>query len=85
MSVLRAAAVPRRITQFVGMTDTQIFTLLVVPLLFVLTCSMVFFSSRRINPRKSTDPPKPVTKPNSDTRKSRKGSRSAKKTDVAED
>jgi hypothetical protein len=72
MSVLRAAAVPHRITQFVGMTDTQIFTCLVMPFLFTLSCSIVFFSSRTMKSKKPADPPVPVTRPNSYTRKSRK-------------
>jgi hypothetical protein len=72
MSVLRAAAVPHPITQFFGMTDPQIFTFLVMPFLLVLTCSMVFFSSRKIKPRKPADPPEPVIRPNSYTRKPRK-------------
>jgi hypothetical protein len=47
------------------MADPQIFTFLVVPFLFILTCSMVFFSSREIKSRKPTDPPIAITKPNS--------------------
>ena len=54
------------------MTNTQIFSFLVMPFLLVLTCSMVFFSSRDIKPRKPADPPEPVTRPNSYTRKPRK-------------
>ena len=77
MSVLRAAAVPHSITQLIGMTDTQIFTFLVIPFLFALSCSMVFFSSRTMKSKKPADPPVPVTKPNSYTRKSRKRSPSA--------
>jgi hypothetical protein len=72
MSVLRAAAFPHRTKQFVGMTDPQIFTFLVMPFLLVMTCSMVFFSSRNIKPRKPADPAEPVTRPNSYTRKPRK-------------
>ncbi len=33
------------------MTDPQILTFLVMPFLFVLTCSMVFFRNRKIKPR----------------------------------
>ncbi len=54
------------------MTDTQIFTLLVMPFLFVLTCSMVFVSGSKMKPRKPADPPEPVTRLNSYVRKSRK-------------
>jgi hypothetical protein len=54
------------------MTDTQIFTFLVIPFLFALSCSMVFVSSRTMKSKKPADPPVPVTKPNSYTRKSRK-------------
>jgi Na+-transporting methylmalonyl-CoA/oxaloacetate decarboxylase gamma subunit len=53
------------------MTDTQIFAFLVMPFLFALTCRMVFVSSRAMRSQKSADPPKPVSKPNADTRKSR--------------
>ncbi len=60
------------------MTDLQVFTFLVMPFLFVLTCSMVFFSSRTMKSKKPADPPVPVTRPNSYTRKSRKRSLSAK-------
>jgi hypothetical protein len=85
MSVLKAAALPHRITQFVGMTDTQIFTLLVMPFLFVLTCSMVFFSRRTTKSEKPAEPPVPVTKPNTYTRKPRKRAASAKQTDATGD
>ena len=85
MSVLRAAAVPHRITQFVGMTDPQIFTFLVMPFLLVLTCSMVFFSSRTTKSEKPADPPVPVTRPNTYTRKPRKRAASAKQNDAIED
>jgi hypothetical protein len=54
------------------MTDTQIFTFLVIPFLFALSCSMVFFSSRTMKSNKPADPPVPVARPNSYTRKSRK-------------
>jgi hypothetical protein len=72
MSALRASAVLHRITQFVGMTDTQIFTVLVMPFLLVLTCSMVFFSSRTMKLKKPADPSVLVTRPNSYARKPRK-------------
>ena len=67
------------------MTDTQILTFLVIPFLFVLTCCMVLFSSRTDKPRKPADPAEPVTKPNSYTRKPRKGSGSAKQTGARDD
>jgi hypothetical protein len=54
------------------MTDPQIFAFLVMPFLFVLTCSMVFCSSRKTESDKPADPPEPVTKSNSFTRKPRK-------------
>ncbi len=54
------------------MTDTQIFALLVMPFLFVLTCSTVFVSSRKTRSGKPTDQTMPVTKPNSYTRKPRR-------------
>jgi hypothetical protein len=79
------AAVPHRITQFIGMTDTQIFTFLVMPFLFVLTCSIVFFSSREIKSRKPTDPPISITRSNSYVRKPRNLSASAKQTGTTED
>ncbi len=53
------------------MTDPQIFAFLVMPFLFALSCSMVFFSSRTMKSKKPADPPVPVTRPNSYTRKSR--------------
>ena len=67
------------------MTDTQIFSFLVMPFLFVLTCSMVFFSSKRTKPDKPVDPPAPVTRPTSYTRKPRKQLTSAKQADAVED
>jgi hypothetical protein len=85
MRVLRATAVPHCITQFVGMTDTQIFTFLMMPFLLVLTCSMVFCSSRKIKPRKPTDPPMSITRSNSYVRKPRDRSASAKQTGTTED
>jgi hypothetical protein len=54
------------------MTAQQIFAFLVMPFLLVLSCSMVFLSSRTMESKKPADPPVPVTKPNSYTRKSRK-------------
>jgi hypothetical protein len=72
MSVLRAAAVPHSITQLIGMTDPQIFAFLVMPFLLVLSCSMVFVSSRTMKSKKPADPPVPVTRSNPYTRKSRK-------------
>ena len=53
------------------MTDSQIFAFLVMPFLFILTCSMVFVSSRNTRSQEPADPPKPVTRPNSYTRKPR--------------
>jgi len=46
------------------MTDTQIFTFLVIPFLFALSCSMVFVSSQTMKSKKPADPPVPVTRPN---------------------
>ena len=66
------------------MTDTQIFALLVMPFLFVLTCSMVFFSREKTKPKQPADLPKPV-RPNSSTHQPRKRSTAAKQTDAAED
>jgi hypothetical protein len=54
------------------MTDPQIFAFLVMPFLFVLTCSMVFCSIRKTESDKPADPPEPATKSSSYTRKSRK-------------
>jgi hypothetical protein len=48
--------------------------------LFVLNCSMVFFSRERREPKESVDPPKPVTSPH--TRKPRNRSASAKQADA---
>jgi hypothetical protein len=56
-----------------------------MPFLFVLSCSMVFFSRERRKPKESVDPPKPVTSPNTYTRKPRKRSASAKQADATED
>ena len=39
------------------MTDPQIFAFLVMPFLFLLTCSMVFFSHERRKPEEPVDPP----------------------------
>jgi hypothetical protein len=63
------------------MTDSQIFTFLVMPFLFVLIFSMVFFSSKRMKPDKPVDPPEPVIRPTSYTRKPRKTPTSAKQVD----
>ena len=79
------ASTPGTTTQSFGMTDTQIFAFLVMPFLFILSCSMVFFSRERRKPKESIDPPKPVTSPNTYTRKPRKRSASAKQADVTED
>ena len=67
------------------MTDTQIFTFLVMPFLFVLTCTMVFFSSRTTKSEKPADPPVPVIRPNAYMRKPRERATSAKQADAAED
>ena len=67
---------PHSTAQFFEMTDTQIFIFLVMPFLFVLTCSMVFFSSRTPKRReKPADSPEPGTRPNTYIRKPRKGAR----------
>jgi hypothetical protein len=71
--------------QSVGMTDPQIFCFLVMPFLFILSCSMVFVSSKRMKLEKRADPPKSATKPTSYTRKPRKKPTSAKQTDAAQD
>jgi len=67
------------------MTNTQIFAFLVMPFLLVLSCSMVFFSSRTMKSKKPADRPEPVTKPYAYTRKPRNGARSAKQTDAKGD
>jgi hypothetical protein len=67
------------------MTDTQIFTFLVMPFLLVLTCSRVFFSSREIKSRKPTDPLASITGSNAYVRKPRNQSASAKRTGMTED
>jgi hypothetical protein len=66
------AAFNYSIPQFIRMTDPQIFAFLVMPFLFVLTCSMVFFSSRETESDKPTNPPEPAAKSSSYTRKPRK-------------
>jgi hypothetical protein len=83
--MLRVAAATSGTRQSIGMTDIQIFAFLVMPFLFVLSCSMVFFSRERRKPKGSVDPPKPVTSPNTYTRKARKRSASAKQADATED
>ena len=40
----KRSALPHSTTQFIEITDTQIFPFLVMPFLSILTCSMVFFS-----------------------------------------
>jgi hypothetical protein len=67
------------------MTDIQIFAFLVMPFLFVLTCSMVFFSGERTKPEQTADPPDRVTRPKAYTRKPRKRGTAANQTDAAED
>ena len=67
------------------MTDPQIFAFLVLPFLFVPTCSMVFFSTKRMKPDKPVGPPTSVIRPAFDTRKPRKYPTSAEQADVAED
>jgi hypothetical protein len=67
------------------MTDPQIFAFLVMPFLSVLTCSMVFFSSRTTQSHKPADPPKPVTRPHGYMRQPRQRSTSVRQTDAAED
>jgi hypothetical protein len=66
------------------MTDLQIFAFLVMPFLFVLTCSLVFFSSRNTEADKPADPPEPMTKPTSYTRRSRKQQNAHKRAGTAE-
>jgi Na+-transporting methylmalonyl-CoA/oxaloacetate decarboxylase gamma subunit len=60
------------------MTDPQIFAFLVMPFLFVLTCSMVFVSSQNTRSQKPADPPKPVARPNSYARNPRQKRTAAK-------
>jgi hypothetical protein len=67
------------------MTDPQIFAFLVMPFLFVLIGSMVFFSHDRGKPEEFTDPPAPVPGTNVYARKPRKRRTSAQSTDTAED
>jgi hypothetical protein len=67
------------------MTDTQIFAFLVMPFLFVLTCSMVFFSHGRTKPDQAANPPEPVTGPNTYIRRPRKKQAGVKQTGPAED
>jgi hypothetical protein len=67
------------------MTDPQIFTFLVMPFLFVLSCSMVVFSSRKPKSDKPADPPEPMTRPNSYTRKSRKQQTTTKRAGATKD
>jgi hypothetical protein len=76
---------PHYTAQSFEMTDTQIFIFLVMPFLFVLTCTMVFFSSRTTKSEKPADPPVPVIRPNAYMRKPRKRATSAKQADAAED
>jgi hypothetical protein len=67
------------------MTDTQIFAFLVMPFLFILTCSMVIFSSRKTEAEKPANSPEPVARPNSYTRKSRRQQTASKRADAAKD
>jgi hypothetical protein len=67
------------------MTDPQIFSFLVMPFLFVLTCGMVFFYSKQLKPDKPVNRPESVTRPTSYTRKPRKQLTSAKQADAVED
>ena len=67
------------------MTDTQIFLFLVMPFLVVLTCSMVFFSSRKTELNKPADPPAPMNRPTSYTRSSRKPQTGTKQAGAAKD
>jgi hypothetical protein len=67
------------------MTDPQIFAFLVMPFLFILTCSMVFVGNRNTRSQEPADPPKPVTRSNSYARKPHRQRRAARQADVAED
>ena len=67
------------------MTDTQIFAFLVMPFLFILTCSMVIFGSRKTEAEKPANSPEPVARPNSYTRKSRRQQTASKRADAAKD
>jgi hypothetical protein len=66
------------------MTGSQIFAFLVMPLLLILSCSMVFCSYGRKKPENPVDPPKSATTPASYTHKPRKKPKSAKQTDAAQ-
>ena len=72
-------------TRSIGMTDTQIFAFLVMPFLFVLSCGAVFFRREGRKPEEPVTPSKPVTRPNTYTRKPRNRSSSTKRADKAED
>jgi hypothetical protein len=66
------------------MTDTQIFAFVVMPFLFILTCSMVFVSREKQKPEEPASPPGPVTGPRVYTRKPRKRQTSIGPADSAE-
>jgi hypothetical protein len=83
--MLGASPLSHSTTQSVEMPDSQIFAFLVMPFLFVLTCSMVFVSSRNTRSQEPADPPKPVTRPNSYARKPRRQRRAARQAEAAED
>ncbi len=67
------------------MTDPQIFAFLVMPFLFVLTCSMVFSSRERTKPEHPAAPAGPVTRAKAYTRKLRKRGPAAKQAVAAGD
>jgi hypothetical protein len=83
--MLRVAAINHSIPQFIGMTDPQIFAFLVMPFLFGLTCSMVWFSGRKAEADKPADPPEPATTSNSYPCKPRKQQLAKRRTGSPQD
>jgi hypothetical protein len=65
------------------MTDSQIFAFVVMPFLFILTCSMVFVSRENQKPEEPASPLGPVTGPSVYTRKPRKRRASVRPPDMA--
>jgi hypothetical protein len=80
-----ASALSHSTSQFIGMTDTQIFAFLVMPFLFTLSCSMVFFSDAMKKPREPVSPPEPVARPNSYMRPPRKNKSVVKQAGAAKE
>ena len=67
------------------MADFHMFAFLVMPLLFVLTRSIVFVGSRTTISQEPADPLKSVTRPNSYARKARRQRRIDRQADATED